>query len=149
MTTVNKQQNHQQVSYDSQSIIDLFATQKCWEDKYRQILQLSKTLAPMDAQYQCEQNRVKGCESDVWLSITPEQHTQRYHFSATSNARIVRGLLVIILGAYQNSTPAQIKAFDIEDYFAKLDLLKHLSPSRANGIYAIIEKIRLLGEASA
>lgn len=132
---------------NSQSIIDLFANQGSWEGKYRQILQLSKSLAPMDQQYQCESNRVKGCESDVWLHIELDENTNRYTFSATSNARIVRGLLVIILAAFQNTTSTQIAQFDIKDYFSQLDLLKHLSPSRANGIYAITEKISQLGQS--
>lgn len=132
--------------HTSQSIIDLFATHKSWEDKYRQILQLSKNLETMDKDFQTEEYRVKGCESDVFLKISQDPDTLIYHFEAASNARIVRGLLVIILGAYQHSNKAQINAFKIEDYFGKLDLLKHLSPSRANGIHAICEKIRQLGQ---
>lgn len=142
-TSSNTEENQQ---HTSQTIIDLFATHKSWEDKYRQILQLSKSLTPMDEQYQNEHHRVKGCESDVWLNIMHDEGTGRYTFVAASNARIVRGLLVIIIAAYQDCTAAHIAQFDIKAYFAQLDLLKHLSPSRANGIYAIVEKISLLGK---
>lgn len=137
------QDNQQHTSTD---IIELFSTHKSWEDKYRQILQLAKRLAPMNEEYQTEEYRVKGCESEVFLKINQDPNTQVYHFEAASNARIVRGLLVIILAAYQRSSKEQISTFDIKDYFGKLDLLKHLSPSRANGIHAICEKIRQLGQ---
>ena len=100
----------------------------------------------MSKEYQTEEYRVRGCESEVFLKISQDPNTQIYHFEAASNARIVRGLLVIILAAYENSSKEQISAFNIEDYFGKLDLLKHLSPSRANGIHAICENIRRLGQ---
>lgn len=132
--------------YTTAQIIELFKQHKSWEDKYRQILQLAKALPAMDGQYQNEQYQVKGCESDVWLVYQLNQETKQYTFSATSNARIVRGLLMIILAAYQNATAEQIKRFDIEAYFAQLDLLKHLSPSRANGIHAIIMQIKQLSD---
>ena len=131
--------------YTQTQIIDLFKTHKSWEDKYRQILQLAKQLPPMDSQWQIEENRVTGCESDVWLHHHWDEQQQGFIFSATSNARIVKGLLVIILAVYQGANQADINSFDIDGYFAQLDLLKHLSPSRANGINGIVQTIKKLG----
>ena len=129
-------------THNCEQIITLFNQHKSWEDKYRQLLQLAKQLPLMDLDHQTDRYLVRGCESDVWLYQQKNTDDNSYHFSGYSNARIVKGLLVIIFAAYQDSTIEQIKAFDIEEYFAKLDLIKHLSPSRANGIYAVIEQIK-------
>ena len=65
-----------------------------------------------------------------------------FYFKADSDAKIIRGLLVIVLAAFNDKTAAQIQAFDIENYFKTLGLMQHLSPSRGNGILAIVDKIK-------
>ena len=83
---------------------------------------------------------LRGCQSQVW--IDHEESDGKLLFEADSDAHIVRGLLGMVLAAYNRKTPAEILAFDIEDYFKQVDLVKHLSPTRGNGLRAMVKKIQ-------
>ncbi|MCH2058050.1 MAG: SufS family cysteine desulfurase [Thalassotalea sp.] len=122
-------------------VIERFDKAKGWDGKHREIMLLSKLLERMSKTERNESSLVKGCESDVWLKahLDDDKH---WHFSADSDAKVIRGLLVIVLAAYQNKSCEHIQAFDIETYFERLGLLQHLSPSRGNGVRAIVENIR-------
>ncbi len=121
-------------------IIDSLAFFDSWEDRYRYIIDLGKELPSMDPALQTEENQVKGCQSLVWLSEHLDD--DRLFFEADSNSHIVRGLLAVVLAAYNGKSPADVQAFDIEDYFEQLNLIKHLSPSRGNGLKAMVARIR-------
>ncbi|EHI9301561.1 cysteine desulfurase sulfur acceptor subunit CsdE [Vibrio vulnificus] len=124
---------------------DIVATMqqfKGWEDRYRQVIQWGKKLPVMPDALKSEQVMVAGCESQVWL--VAEQENGMWTFCADSDARIVRGLIALVLAAYNGKTVEQIQAFDIETYFEQLGLIAHLSPSRGNGLKAIVEQIRQL-----
>ena len=94
----------------------------------------------MPEELKSEQVTVSGCESLVWL-VSKEQEGV-WHFCADSDARIVRGLIALVMAAYDGKTAEQIQAFDIDAYFEKLGLIAHLSPSRGNGLKAIVEQIK-------
>jgi cysteine desulfuration protein SufE len=111
-----------------------------WEDRYRYIIDLGRQLPEMPAERRREELLVRGCQSQVWLDWRLEDG--RLHFEVDSDAHIVRGLIAMILAAYEGKRPAEILAFDIEGYFAGLDLLKHLSPTRGNGLRAMVARIR-------
>lgn len=111
-----------------------------WEDRYRYIIDLGRQLPEMPAEHRREELLVRGCQSQVWLDWCVEDG--RLHFEVDSDAHIVRGLIAMILAAYEGKRPAEILAFDIEGYFAGLDLLKHLSPTRGNGLRAMVARIR-------
>lgn len=113
---------------------------KGWEDRYRQVIQWGKKLPKMPEELKSEQVTVSGCESLVWL-VSKEQEGV-WHFCADSDARIVRGLIALVMAAYDGKTAEQIQAFDIGAYFEKLGLIAHLSPSRGNGLKAIVEQIK-------
>ncbi|HAS6232694.1 TPA: cysteine desulfurase sulfur acceptor subunit CsdE [Vibrio vulnificus] len=122
---------------------DIVATMqqfKGWEDRYRQVIQWGKKLPVMPDALKSEQVMVAGCESQVWL--VSEQDDGMWMFCADSDARIVRGLIALVLAAYNGKTADQIQAFDIEAYFEQLGLIAHLSPSRGNGLKAIVEQIK-------
>ncbi|EOA6548400.1 cysteine desulfurase sulfur acceptor subunit CsdE [Vibrio vulnificus] len=122
---------------------DIVATMqqfKGWEDRYRQVIQWGKKLPVMPDALKSEQVMVAGCESQVWL--VAEQDGGMWTFCADSDARIVRGLIALVLAAYNGKTAEQIQAFDIEAYFEQLGLIAHLSPSRGNGLKAIVEQIK-------
>jgi sulfur transfer protein SufE len=135
-------QQSQQLSYTAQDIINLFAKQKGWEAKYRQIMLLGKQLPALSDEYKQDEHLVKGCESKVWLHYAIDSNTQQLTIVADSDARIVKGLVIIIVAAFNRLTVQQIGHFDVVDYFSQLDLLKHLSPSRSNGIHAIVKTIQ-------
>ncbi|GHB76652.1 cysteine desulfurase, sulfur acceptor subunit CsdE [Psychrosphaera saromensis] len=120
-------------------VTDVFKQQNSWEDKFRQLMLLGKKLPQLPIEYQLEQHLVSGCESKVWL--LHEWNNDKLCLIASSDAKIVKGLISVVLAAFNNKTQAQIQAFDLESYLAQLNLLNQLSPSRANGLRAIIDKI--------
>ena len=129
----------------SSVIISKFSAIKRWDSRHREIMLLGKTLPPMDESLRNENSVIKGCESLAWL-VGEKNSQDIFTFCADSEAKIIRGLLVIVLAAYNGKTASQIKAFDIDDYFECLGLIQHLSPSRGNGMLAIVDKIRSLAQ---
>ncbi|KJY85081.1 Fe-S metabolism protein SufE [Vibrio galatheae] len=111
-----------------------------WEDRYRQVIQWGKKLPQMPDDLKSEQVTVAGCESTVWL--VSDCVDGIWYFCADSDARIVRGLIALVMAAYDGKSAEQIQSFDIDSYFASLGLIAHLSPSRGNGLKAIVEQIK-------
>jgi cysteine desulfurase/selenocysteine lyase len=124
-------------------IVERFDKAKTWDSVHRQIMLMGKELPRLDIGYRNEETLISGCESKAWLRATCDEQGI-YHFSADSDAKIIRGLLVIVLSVFNYKTSKQIKEFDVECYFKKLGLLAHLSPSRGNGLLAIVQKIKAL-----
>lgn len=117
-----------------------------WEERYKYIIDLGKELPTFDEQFRLDENLVKGCQSSVWLHTDLDNDV--FRFSVDSDAIIVRGLLALVLAAFDEKTAAQITEFDIDGYFAAIDLENHLSPTRGNGLRAIVGKIKALAEAA-
>ena len=117
-----------------------------WEDRYKYIIDLGKSLPAMDEALKTELRLVKGCQSSVW--IEPGQDGERMTFVVDSDATIVRGLLALVMAAYDNKTATDIDAFDIDAYFAELDLERHLSPTRGNGLKSIVARIQAMAKAA-
>lgn len=111
-----------------------------WEERYKYIIDLGKELPAMDASKKNDTYLLRGCQSQVWIDSDYQDGV--LNFEADSDAHIVRGLLGVVLAAYNHKTPAQILAFDIEQYFGQIDLLKHLSPTRGNGLRAMVKRIQ-------
>ena len=119
-----------------------------WEDRYRYIIELGRQLPVLPDALKREENLVRGCQSQVWLHAQVDAGG-RLHFRIDSDAHIVRGLVGLVLAAYEGRTAAEILGFDIEGYFARLDLLKHLSPTRGNGLRAMVARIREIARTAA
>ena len=113
-----------------------------WEDRYRYIIDLGKSLPSMPTELRVERNLVKGCQSLVWIVIEHEQPDNRVTIQLDSDAFIVRGLIAILLTVFQHQTPARISEFDVEALFQDLDLLAHLSPTRGNGLRSMVARIK-------
>ncbi len=124
-------------------VIERFKTAKGWDNRHREIMLLGKRLHRLDKKYRLQENVITGCESLAWLT-TARNEQGKFIFSADSDAKVIRGLLYIVLAVFNNKTASQIQAFDIEKYFTQLGLIQHLSPSRGNGLLAIVKKIRKL-----
>ncbi|MEH6492624.1 SufE family protein [Halopseudomonas sp.] len=124
----------------SDDIIDTLSFFDNWEDRYKYIIDLGKELPELDAALRSEDHLVRGCQSQVWL--VSEAQDGKLYFAADSDAFIVKGLLAVVLAAYNGKTPEQITAFDVEAYFAQLNLLKHLSVTRGNGLRAMVKRIQ-------
>lgn len=127
-------------------IIDDLAFFDDWEERYQYIIDLGKELSAMAEELRTPERLVKGCQSSVWLDV--DRVDDKLLFSVDSDAHIVRGLLVLVLAAFNNKTPAEIVSFDIDAYFQQLDLERHLSPTRGNGLRAIVARIQALARAS-
>jgi cysteine desulfuration protein SufE len=118
-----------------------------WEERYKYIIDLGKELEPMDETLQTADRLVKGCQSNVWLDVNSDGG--EIHFTVDSDAVIVRGLLALVMAAFNNKSAEAILAFDIDGYFQQLDLERHLSPTRGNGLKAIVAKIQNIAQAVA
>ncbi len=118
-----------------------FSSYSAWEERYRQLIQLGKQLPPLPEAWRGNEQELAGCESKVWL-ISHQDEAGRWHFAADSEARIVRGLLAVVLAALNHLTREEIAEVDMEAYFARLHLTKHLSPSRGNGLRAMVQAIQ-------
>ncbi|TRX56548.1 SufS family cysteine desulfurase [Thalassomonas sp. M1454] len=129
---------------DQTQIINLFNKANSWDLKHRQIMLLAKQLPRIDKQQRTDDDLINGCESNSWLQVSLDLTTKQLSFMADSDAKVIRGLMVIILSAYQHKTAEQIIAFDISNFFSQLGLMQHLSPSRGNGVRAIVERIEQL-----
>ncbi|MGL4206486.1 MAG: cysteine desulfurase sulfur acceptor subunit CsdE [Aeromonadaceae bacterium] len=126
---------------DAAEVEARFSAAVAWEERYRQLIQLGKQLPPLPTAWRGSEQELPGCESKVWL-ITHQDEAGRWHVAADSEARIVRGLLAVVLAALNHQTRQEMAGVDMEAYFERLQLAKHLSPSRGNGLRAMVQAIR-------
>lgn len=127
-------------------ILDTVGFFDSWEDRYKYIIDLGKELPAMDPDKKDDQHLVRGCQSQVWIDC--EERDGRLWFEADSDAFIVKGLLGVVLAAYNGKTPEAIQAFDVNEYFNELGLIRHLSPTRGNGMRAMVARICALSETA-
>ena len=124
----------------SDDIVDTLSFFDSWEDRYKYIIDLGRELPELEADQRTEDNLVRGCQSQVWL--VSRREGDRLYFDADSDAFIVKGLLAVVLAAYKGKRAEDIRDFDIEGYFSSLNLLKHLSVTRGNGLRAMVQRIQ-------
>ena len=125
-------------------ILDDFEFFDDWQERYQYIIDLGKSLPEMPELLKEPSNLIRGCQSNVWLSMDIKEG--RLQLQLDSDAIIVKGLLILVLAAFNNKTASEIINFDVDGYFSKLDLFRHLSPTRGNGVRAVVSKI---GEIAA
>ena len=125
-------------------IKDNFALLDDWDDRYRYVIELGRTLDPMPDNEHSAENKVQGCASQVWLarSETSGSSGRVLHYRGDSDAHIVRGLIAILLTLYSDREPRQILATDATAVFDELGFASHLTPQRSNGLRAMVERIR-------
>lgn len=111
-----------------------------WEERYKYIIDLGKELPPMDESKKTEERLVRGCQSQVW--IESQEKDQALWFEVDSDAFIVKGLLGVVLAVFNGKRPQEIIDYDVDKYFESIGLLKHLSPTRGNGLRAMVAKIK-------
>jgi len=121
------------------AIAEEFAFFGDWSERYQYLIDLGRKLPPMPDELKTEQNRLLGCQSMVW--IVPSGDASRLDFAAVSDSAIVSGLIYLALRVYSGRSAAEILATD-PDYIASIGLAKHLSPTRSNGLAALLAYIR-------
>ena len=110
-----------------------------WMDKYQMLIDLGNDLEPLDDKYKTEQNLIDGCQSRVWLQCAMVD--DRLVFTADSDALIVKGIIALLIQVLSNHTPKEI--LDADLYFIdKIGLREHLSPTRSNGLLAMVKQIK-------
>lgn len=126
-----------------EEIFDNFEFLDDWDDRYRYLIELGRTLEPLPADRQNDSNKVQGCVSQVWLWAQPEQGMDpAIHFVGNSDAHIVSGLVAITLALYSNKKASEILDIDAIQMFSKIGLEEHLTPQRSNGLRSMIVRIK-------
>ncbi len=129
-------------------IIDNFSLLDEWDDRYRYLIELGRSLAPLPEAARTEANKVQGCASQVWLatSVRPngpnEPRGAVLTFVGDSDAHIVRGLIAILFALYSGKPAQEILSTDAVTLFERLGLREHLTPQRSNGFRSMVERIR-------
>ncbi|MBI6218107.1 cysteine desulfurase sulfur acceptor subunit CsdE [Proteus sp. DFP240708] len=124
-------------------LLNDFQKSKAWEDKYRQLIQLSRKLPALPDELKTTEKEIKGCENRVWLGVELN-NDGKYHVYGDSDGRIVKGLLAIILVAVENKTAQEIADIDMLAIFEQLGLANQISQSRTDGVNAIIARLKSL-----
>lgn len=123
-------------------IIEDFSLFDNWEDKYAYLIELGKKLPVLEEKYKIEENKIKGCQSNVWLHTYLQDG--RLMFEGDSDAVIVKGLVSMLIKVLSNHSPETIARADL--YFIdKIGMKQHLSMTRANGLVAMIKQMKLYG----
>ena len=130
-----------EVQSAQQQLIEEFAFFDNWMDRYQYIIDLGKRLPDLPAADKTEANKIKGCQSQVWF--VAEKKDDRLEFRAISDATIVSGLIALLLRIYSNRRPQDILDTPA-DFVKALQLEQHLSPTRSNGLSAMLQAIRTL-----
>lgn len=131
------------------AIIDDFSVLDDWEDRYRYVIELGKSLAPLPEAAHSETNRVRGCVSQVWLEAAPDRSSSppRMFWRGDSDAHIVRGLVALTLAFFNGRTPEETLAGDALALYRELGLAEHLTPQRSNGVRSMVERIKADAQA--
>jgi cysteine desulfuration protein SufE len=130
MKTINELQDE---------VIEEFSGFDDWMDKYQMLIDLGNDLEPLDEKYKTEQNLIDGCQSRVWLQC--DMKDGKLVFTADSDALIVKGIIALLIEVISGHTPKEI--LDADFYFIdKIGLREHLSPTRSNGLLAMVKQIK-------
>lgn len=133
--TINKLQDN---------VIEEFSAFDDWMDKYALLIDLGNSLAPLDEKYKTESNLIEGCQSRVWLQA--DYKDGKIIFQGDSDAVIVKGIVSLLIGVLSDHTPQEI--LDADLYFIeRIGLKEHLSPTRSNGLVAMVKQMHLYAVA--
>lgn len=127
-----------------QEIIEEFSVYEDWMDKYGYLIELGNQLEGLDPKEKTDQNLIKGCQSRVWL--VSEMDNGKIYFRGESDAVIVKGLVALLLRVFSGHSPKEIMESDLH-FIDDLGLKQHLSPTRSNGLLAMVKQIRLFAVA--
>ena len=126
----------------AQEALGAFQQAGSWEQRARLLMQWGERLAPLLDAERSDTQRVHGCESQVWL--VAEVQDGHWQFRAASDARLIRGLLAVLLARVNGLNSSELQAVDLPDWFTQLGLARQLSPSRSNGLNAVLQRMREL-----
>jgi cysteine desulfuration protein SufE len=132
--------NEQTINERQDEIIEEFQDFDDWMDKYQLLIDLGSSQEPLDERYKTEQNLIDGCQSRVWLQADYADGV--VHFQAESDALIVKGIVTLLIRVFNDQSPQDI--LDADLYFIdRIGLREHLSPTRSNGLLAMVKQMRM------
>lgn len=131
MKTINELQDE---------VIEEFSELDDWMDRYQLLIDLGNEQAPLEEQYKTEQNLIEGCQSRVWLQA--DYADGLVHFQAESDALIVKGIISLLIQVVSGHTPDEILESDLY-FIERIGLKEHLSPTRSNGLLAMVKQMRM------
>ena len=135
------------LSTQPQDILDTFAFLEDWESRYGYIIDLGKLAPRIPECHRTEANQVHGCQSQVWFVCHHDRKTNTLLILVDSDALIVRGLAAVVMSALNRQSPSSVASYDMEALFGRLDLIRHLSPTRGNGLRAMVRRIQAAASA--
>ncbi|MCH5598804.1 SufE family protein [Niabella ginsengisoli] len=122
-----------------EEIVDEFSLFDSWDDKYEYIIDLGKKLAPLPDEYKKDENKVKGCQSTVWLEA--DYKDGKIYYQAESDAIIVKGLISMLIRVLSGHTPDEILHSKM-DFINKIGMTSHLAQTRSNGLLAMVKQMK-------
>jgi cysteine desulfuration protein SufE len=126
-------------------VIENFSLLDEWDDRYRYLIELGRTLPPLSDAQRTDTNKVQGCASQVWLATTAKPNGADgpiLSFVGDSDAHIVRGLIAILFALFSGKTAREILSTDALQLFDRMGLREHLTPQRSNGLRSMVDRIR-------
>lgn len=124
-------------------IVDIFELLDDWDQRYRYLTELGEQLSSMPEALKTENNKVKGCMSQVWVSAYRDpDDPKRTRFHGDCDTSIIKGVLALLIQLIGGGTQKEIEALDVDELFSRLSLDEHLSPNRHLGVYAIVELMK-------
>ena len=127
--------------YTLEKIVRVFEMLPTWDDKYAFLTEVGEKMEALPAEFQLDAHRVHGCMSKVWV-IGERQADGRLHLRADCDTPVVKGLVALLVVIFQDKTPEEIMAADVDALFQQLGLYENISPNRHVGMYAMVDKIK-------
>ena len=131
--------DHKTIQEIENEIVEEFSLFDPWDDKYEYIIDLGKKLAPLEAQHKLDENKVKGCQSTVWL--VADYKDGRVHYKAESDAVIVKGLISMLIRVLSGQTPDDIVNAKL-DFIREIGMMSHLAQTRSNGLLSMVRQMK-------
>lgn len=132
-------ENHKTIEETENEIVEEFSLFDSWDDKYEYIIDLGKKLAPLEEQYKKDENKVRGCQSTVWL--VADYKDGRVIFKAESDAVIVKGLISMLIRVLSGHTPDEIIKAQLS-FIQRIGMTTHLAQTRSNGLLAMVKQMK-------
>ena len=132
------------INETQQEIIDEFSEVDDWMDRYAMIIDLGNSLPPIEEKYKTPEHLIEGCQSRVWLNA--EERDGKVFFTADSDAIIVKGIIAMLIRVLNGHTPSEILDADLH-FINDIGLAENLSPTRSNGLLAMVKQMRLYAMA--
>nr|WP_026482786.1 MULTISPECIES: SufE family protein [Alcaligenes] len=141
--TVDKEAAQEPIAQAQQFIVDSFQCLGNWMARYEYLIDLGRSLPDFPEKWRTETNRLHGCQAQVWMVSELRDH--KLFFQARSDSAIVTGLLALLMQVYSGRLPQEILSHP-PDFLRAIELEQHLSPNRANGLFHMMERIRLTAQ---